>query len=142
MEADEDEAGAEEAEVVIVTEVESLVDAEAEELVTLIDGIVESVTLLLAELEALEAEELTVVAEAEAETDLELDADDDGAVVEAEDDRLADEDDETAAELELEAARDELELELALELAAAEVVVVVLEVNLPKIDILYHPPHF
>lgn len=116
---------------------EDVIVTEAEELVPLIDGIVESVTSSLAELEALEADGLTVVAEAEAETDLELDADD-GAAVEAEEARLEDELEEARLDDELEDDR----LDDELELAAAEELLVVAEVNLPKIDILYHPPHF
>lgn len=63
---------------------------------------------------------------AEAEADLEDDAE--GAAVV---DRLAEDEDDDD-----DAGRDDEEL------AAAEVVVVVLDVNLPKTDILYHPPHF
>lgn len=144
----------------IVIEVESLVDSEAdgretgsevavidiEELVTLVVGIDESVTLLLAlALEDSWLEGLTVVAEAEA--DFETEAEEEGAAVlareeevetEVELDRLADDDDDAAATLDDARETEELELELA----AAEVVVVVLVTSLPKTDILYQPPHF
>lgn len=136
MEASEDEGREdEEEEDVIVMDVDSLVEAvtEAVELVTLVDGIDESVTLSLAELDELEADGLTVVAEAEAEPDRE---DVEELVVEAEEDARLDD-----TELELEDA-DEARDELELELGAAEVVVEALDASRPKTDILYHPPHF
>lgn len=119
-------------------------DDEELELIIDVDGIDVSVTLSLADSEAVE--ELTVVADAEAERETEAAeeeaarlvvaaADEDAALDEAarEDEELEEAGRDTEADDEATAALDVL--------GAAELVVVVLAVSLPKIDIRYQPPH-